>query len=455
VSKDPDARTLALKALDAVERRGAFAERVLDGLLARRPGLLPRERALASHLLYGVLRWRNRLDAHLARAASRPLEKVHPRLLQVLRLGAYQILFLDRIPDRAAVSESVELARRAGLNHACGFVNAVLRKVAAAGPDLPCPADPASRLSLLFGCPLWLVELWIREHGAQGVEFLCRAASQIPPLWLRVNPRRISRTDALSELQREGFTAAVGAYGPEAVRVESAGDPKAIPLVARGCAVVQDQASQLVAHLVAPEPSWRILDACAAPGLKATHLAVLAGEESRVTALELRPHRARAIGELAGRLRCGEIQVEVADAREFRPAEAFHAVLVDAPCSGLGVLNRNPEAKWRRRPDELLAYPRLQLALLENLAAAVRPGGVLVYATCTTVRAENEGVIEAFLTNRSDFELEPPPSGAVSWDHLVTRDGHFRTFPEQSSTGGARALDGFFGARLRRGGGGG
>jgi 16S rRNA (cytosine967-C5)-methyltransferase len=194
-----------------------------------------------------------------------------------------------------------------------------------------------------------------------------------------------------------------------------------------------------------------ILDACAAPGLKATHLARLTGEAGRVTALDVSPRRARMVTELAERLGCGAaIQVQTVDAREFRSAEPFDLVLVDAPCSGLGVLGRNPEAKWRRVPEDLSRFPPVQLQLLENLAVAVRPGGVLVYATCTTLRSENEAVVEAFLAQRPDFELAPPPVGPVDWGGLVTPERYLRTFPERSRDEGPAALDGFFGARLRR-----
>jgi 16S rRNA (cytosine967-C5)-methyltransferase len=214
VNRNPDPRILALETLEALERRDAFADAVLNAVLSRNPSLSPRDRGLLSHLVYGVLRWRNRLDAHLAAATARPLQKVQPRLLQLLRLGAYQILFLDRVPDRAAVSESVELARRARMAHAAGFVNAVLRSVSTRGPDLPPVEDPAERVALEFGCPRWLVELWAAEHGQQGAEALCRAASRIPQLWLRVHAPRTTRPDALERLRRQGFSAEAGEFGP-------------------------------------------------------------------------------------------------------------------------------------------------------------------------------------------------------------------------------------------------
>ncbi len=439
-------RQLALAALDALERREGYADAALDGLLGRHPELAPRDRALVSQLVYGVLRWRGRLDAHLARAASRPLAKIHARLLQVLRLGAYQLLYLDRIGRHAAVHETVELARASKLGHTTGFVNAVLRRVADAGPDLPLPEDPAERLALTYSCPGWLTAQWLAEHGPEGAEALCRSAATVPPLWLRVDR---GRDEALAELRAGGWAAEAGAFAPEAVWAgASAGDPRAIPLVARGAAVVQDQASQLVAHLVAPGPGARVLDACAAPGLKATHLVALE-PSCRITALDVHPHRVRRIEELAARLGLSGVTAEAADARGYRAAEPFDAVLVDAPCSGLGVLGRTPEAKWRRGPEELAAFPPLQLALLANLADAVRPGGLLVYSTCTTVRAENQAVVEALLADRPDFTLEPPPPGRLSWDGLVTPAGYLCTFGRAGGEG-PRALDGFFGARLRR-----
>ncbi|MFU8856433.1 MAG: 16S rRNA (cytosine(967)-C(5))-methyltransferase RsmB [Deferrisomatales bacterium] len=450
MKRPSDPRSLALQALEALERRDAFADAVLDGLFRRHPGITQRDRALVSHLVYGVLRWRNRLDAHVALASARAPARMHPRLLQILRLGAYQVLFLDRIPDRAAVSESVELARSAGQGHAAGFVNAVLRKVATRETSLDFPSDPVGRLALELGCPPWLVGRWAEELGLDGAEVLCRGASRVPALWLRVDPARCSREAILSRLQDAGLPAQPGAFAPEAVWLPPSGDPRALPAVAEGLAVVQDQASQLVAHLVAPGPGWRILDACAAPGLKTTQLASLAQPGARVTALDVHAHRARQIEDLSRRLQSAGVTVVVADARTYRAEEPYDAVLVDAPCSGLGVLSRNPEAKWRRTPESLPELPPLQLSLLENLSDAVRPGGVLVYATCTTLRAENEEVVNAFLTRRRDFRPERPPEGQVPWERLLSPEGHLRTYPELQAGEGAEALDGFFAARLRR-----
>ena len=450
MSRKAEPRTLALRALREVERRDAYADAVLDGLLTRHPGLPPRDRSLVSHLVYGVLRWRNRLDAHIAQASDRPLRKMHPQLLEILRLGAYQILFLDRVPDRAAVHETAELARRSGLAHAVGFVNAVLRKIAASGGEILLPEDPAPRLSLLFGCPQWLVEAWMEEHGAEGAEALCRASSQIPALTLRIDTARLPRDRAVEELREAGLEAGPGRYAPEAVWVEGAGDPRGISLVQRGLAVVQDQASQLIAHVLSPDPGWRVLDACAGPGLKATQLGQRMGGAGVVVALDIHPARAQMVLDLANRLGVGSVQVKTADARTYDSEETFDGALVDAPCSGLGVLSRTPEAKWRRDPEQLTSLPSLQLAILEGVSRLIKQGGVLVYATCTTLKAENEAVVEEFVRRCPEFSLEPPPAGEVPWEGFTTATGYFRTYPHRVGEPRDRALDGFFAARLRR-----
>ncbi len=443
----PDARLFALTVLDDLERRDRYADAALDAALRRAPGLGPADRALASHLVYGVLRWKNRLDAHLARASARPLSRTHPKVLQVLRLGAYQILFLDRVPDRAAVHTAVDLARGAGHAHAAGFVNAVLRRVARDGPEPPPARDRVDQLSLLYGCPRWLVERWLGEHGRGGAELLCRAASRVPARWLRV---RGPAGPAVAKLRAAGLAAEPGAFAPGAVRVDGGGDPRQWPLLADGRAVVQDQASQLVVHFLGPRPGERILDACAGPGIKTTQLAEAVGQGGHVTAVDVHPHRARAVARLARQTGATNVDAAAADSRSFAFPAAFDRVLVDAPCSGLGVLARNPDAKWRRGPGDLERFPALQAALLHNLAAAVRPGGVLVYATCTTLATENDGVVDAFLEAHPAFTPASPPDCGVQWDGLVDGRGRLRTFPGPLDGTGPEELDGFFAARLLR-----
>jgi 16S rRNA (cytosine967-C5)-methyltransferase len=447
-SKPADARTLAAGLLDALENRDAYADQLLDGLWSRRPDADPRDRALTTHLVYGVLRWRNGLDRVIEHAAERPTGKLSLGVLNLLRVGAYQLLHLDRIPASAAVHATVEATRRRGFSHSAGLVNAVLRRVSAEGKDLPPPEDPILRLALTCGLPVWLAALWTSEEGAEGAACLGGAAATIPPCVLRVDTRKTHRNDVIGRLGKDA-SGGLCAYAPEGVWTEGGGDPRQIEAVRTGKAVVQSQASQLVAPYLAPPPGARVLDACAAPGLKATHIARLMENRGEVTALEIHPHRARAAEELARRLGFDSIRVVTADATVYRDSAPFDAVLVDAPCSGLGVLAHTPEKKWRYAPADFDRFPPLQRALLENAARAVAPGGTLVYATCTTVRSENEGLIAGFLDDHPEFRRAGPPPGFPAPD-LCTREGDLKTFPRPTGGGPDRFLDGFYAARLTR-----
>jgi len=451
LKKATTSRTLALEVLDKIYRTDGYADIVLDSFLKNAPALDQRDKSLASNLVYGVLRRQNFLDAHIVQASARPLRKIKPRLLSVLRLGAYQLFFLDRIPARAAVNETVNLSKYAGFSHAAGFVNAVMRKLSSEDWRLELPEDRAARLSLLFGCPVNIVKSWIEEYNVEGAEAMLGQVSRIPSRWLRIDSRKISRDQARLELEKAGIKARPGAFAPESLLVEACGDLREISLVAERKTVVQDQASQLIAHLVNPEPGWKILDACAAPGMKATHMAQLAGGDARVFALEVHPARARAMAEICREYDFKNVEIIVADALSYKVDTFFDAVLADAPCSGLGVLNRNPEAKWRMKPEKLNSLPDFQYGILSNLADCVRPGGLLVYSTCTSNRNENDEVVRRFLAQRHDFKLErPPPDAGVDWTGLTTADGFLKTYPRPAEDDESRTLDGFFGARMRR-----
>lgn len=443
-------RSLALEVLDKIAKTSGYSDIVLDACLKNASTLDQRDKSLAGNLAYGVLRWQNLLDAHIEQVSNLPLRKIKPRLLWILRMGAYQLFFLNRIPHRAAVNETVNLARNSGFFHAAGFVNAVMRKLSSVDHRLSLPKHPAARFSLLFGCPVWIVELWLKEHGVEGTEAMLGQLSRIPSRWLRIDSRKINMDRAVAELEASGIEAYPGAFAPEAILIKYSGDLRDIPMIVKGQALVQDQASQLIAHMLAPKPGWKILDACAAPGLKATHLAQLAGDETKVVALEIHGHRARAMAETCEKHGFKNVEIIVGDALDYKAEFLFDAILADAPCSGLGVLNRNPEAKWRLDPEKMKSLPKLQCNILLNLADSLKVGGVLIYSTCTSSRAENDGVIECFLAQRSDFRLERPPMGEFDFGDLVSSDGFLKTYPRAMEDDESRALDGFFGARLKK-----
>lgn len=389
-----------------------------------------RERALLHELVLGTLRRRGWLDHVLGRFVHQPLERVVPGVLDALRLGAYQLLF-TRVASHAALSESVDLAR--GVEpRAAGFANAVLRRLQREGaPPAPDPAaDPLAWLTSSGSLPRWLAERWLGRLGPQRAVERARALLEAPPVHFRTNPRRPDATDRLAAA---GIRSRPAFVPGSLALVEG----RLSPFLESGIAYVQDVGSQLVGALAAAEGT--VLDACAAPGGKSLLIADLGAGRTRVVAAEASPRRLRTLESL--RRRWGATQVQVVAADGLRPpfARPFDAVLLDAPCSGLGTLGRRPDVRWRCGPDEPERQSRRQRALLEAQAALVRPGGRLVYATCSVEQEENEQVVDPFLAAHAEFEVEGLPDWAERF-----RDGRFLRL--EPAAGG----DAFFVARLRR-----
>jgi 16S rRNA (cytosine967-C5)-methyltransferase len=447
--KNIDPRQLAFDILNRVEA-GAFSDLALDAVLVREREMDPRDRGLLTELVYGVLRQRGALDFVLARFCSQPLAKVEPKVLNLLRLGAYQLLFLDRVPAPAAVDETVETARRAGLARATGFINGILRSLLRApdGKALPDPAsDPLSYLEHALSLPDWLASRWLAELGREEAFALADALRRSAPLTLRVNTLRIGREAFLAELARTGFEAAPTSFAPEGVIVAGRG-AKGLPGADEGWFQVQDEASMLIPHLLAPLAGERILDACAAPGGKTTEIAALTAGRARILALDIHPKRVALITAGARRLHCPGIETRCWDLTappEFLPPGSFDRVLVDAPCSGLGVLRRNPETRWRRTEPEIRQMSTLQQTLLDNVAGLVRPGGILLYSLCTLSPEETEGVVAAFLAGHPEFVRDDLRPFFPQWSELFDGQGAFRTLPHRHG-----GMDAFFAVRFRR-----
>jgi 16S rRNA (cytosine967-C5)-methyltransferase len=426
------ARRLALRVLTKVQRAGENLAERLAGPDASR--LDPRERAFLHELVLGTLRLRGLVDHALTPLFDRPASRVDPVALDVLRLGAYQLLYL-RVPDRAAVSESVELAK-VEVPQAAGFVNAVLRKLARQGPPaVPDPVtDPQGWLTSAGSLPEWLAQRWCLRLGAEGAVARARALSSAAPTALRLNPRV---EDAARRCRDAGLDLrplrVPGCFAAEGGRVTE--------LVAEGVIYPQDQGSQLVAHLAATP--GLTLDACAAPGGKSTLIADLLENGGRVIAAEASPRRLRAMAALCRRWGSPNVRLVLADSH--RPPFAgggFDGVLIDAPCTGLGTLARHPDIRWRLRPDDILRQAERQRSLLTALAAYVRHGGRLVYATCSLEDEETTSVVLGFLEAHPSFRVAPAPSWAAPWTGV---DGFVRTLPEREPA------DGFFAAVIERG----
>jgi 16S rRNA (cytosine967-C5)-methyltransferase len=423
------ARRAALHALREVSRGGgtladALASRELDSLDER-------DRALAHELVHGALRRRGWLDHVLGTLVERPLDRVAPPVLEVLRLGAYQLLFL-RVAPHAAVAESVDLARSV-VPRSAGFVNAVLRRLQREGapPQVDAAADPRRWLITAGSLPAWLADRWLARLGPEGAVARARALLETPPVHFRLNPRV---QDAAVRLAAAGIRAEPAAV-PGALRLL---EGRLSPLVAEGIVYVQDLGSQLVGHLAASEGC--VLDACAAPGGKTLVAADLGRDRARVVAAEASPRRVRTLERLRARWGAANVRVVCADARRPPFLRPFDAVLLDAPCTGLGTLARHPDIRWRLAPSDVPRQARRQAEMIEAVARLVAPGGRLVFATCSVEEEENEGVVGPFLATHPDFSPEPLPAWAVSF-----ADGAFVRM-EPARHGG----DAFFAARLRR-----
>jgi 16S rRNA (cytosine967-C5)-methyltransferase len=439
---------VALKALERVERGGAYGDLALHGELAR-SRLTLRDRALVTDLVQGTLRWRGRLDHLLAHATGRNLASLEPRIVTLLRLGAYQIVFSDRIPARAAVDQSVRCARAVGLRRAAGLVNAALRRLAAEHASVPFPTlddDPLEHLVKALSVTRWIAERWLALFGAEESAALARASNVVPPLALRVNRLRLSRDELLAMLQTRYPEASAGRLAPDAILLGRHGAPGRDPGFLEGLFTLQDEASQLVVEALAPERGERVLDACAAPGTKATAIAERVGPDGRVLALDRNRQRLGLVARDARRLALPHLAVRCADASRPLPVELDHfdRVLVDAPCSGLGTLRRHPDLRWRLRPEDPDRLSAVQLAILERAGSVLRPGGTLVYSTCTVLPEENEEVVEKFLERRPEFRLVPPEELPDTVRALSDAGGFVRTLPHRHDA------DAFFVARLER-----
>lgn len=441
-------RQVAFEILLRIEKENSYADILLDRELSS--GMIQGpDRGLLTELVFGVLRRRGTLDHLIDSFSDRKTAKLERAVVLLLRLGLYQALFLDRVPVSAAVNETVKLAK-VFAPRASGFVNAVLRRADRERDTIPWPdqaADPATFLAVRYSQPRWLAEQWLEQLGSAEAESLAAAMVEPPPLTIRVNSLKISREDFLARLAAEGVVARSTDYSPVGVHILSSVYPASLTGFQEGFFTVQDESSQLASLFLDPQPGNRVLDLCAAPGGKATHLAQLMENRGSLLAGDLDGRKLRRIEETAARLRVSIVETMRLDAS--RPLSAlagkkFDRILVDAPCTGLGVIRRNPEAKWRLTPADVSRLAQLQGSILRNAADHLEIGGVLVYSTCSTSREENEGVIDVFLSERQDFVVEDLRQVFPHFAALCTDRGMFRGWPHRYG------MDGFCAARLTK-----
>ena len=432
------AREAALRALVACEQQGAWSDGFLKKIL-RTAGLDSRDAALTTRLCFGVLQNRLLLDYYLGKLSTVKLEKMEPAVRNALRLGAYQVLFLDRVPDHAAVSEAVDLARKGSKNpRSAGLVNGVLRSLVRQKDSLEPPEDPAVR----YSHPQWLADLFTRRLGREEAAALMAANNGEPPTCAQVNTTRATVEEVTDSLRAEGVEVQPHPWLPNCLLLSHTGSLEELTAFREGLFYIQDAAAKLAVLAADPREGMDVLDACAAPGGKSFAAAIAMWGEGKVVSCDIHPHKMDLIQAGAKRLGLDCITAKVLDGRECKEEflDGFDLVLADVPCSGLGIIRKKPDIRYKD-PKPLEGLPRVQKAILDNVCRYVRPGGVLLYATCTLLERENEDVVRAFLDKHKDFTLE---RFQVPGDFEGAREGMVTFWPHRHGT------DGFFFAKLRR-----
>ena len=438
------AREIAIKILNEVHEEGAYANVALARQL-RKADLSDQDRRFVTELVYGAVKAGDTLDWILRRYVNRPLKKIPPMVRDILRLGLYQIFYLDKVPASAACNTAVELTKKYSHAGTVKFVNAVLRTAVREPEKASFPEGKGKAtegLALKSQHPYWLVKRWVKQFGFEETEKLCAFDNGQPVLSVRTNTLKAKRPELMAVLKEAGAEVQESQWTPEGILVTAHGALDNLAPLQEGLCQVQDESSMLVAHVVDPQPGELIIDCCSAPGGKTTHMAALMENKGRIVAGDIYEHKLERIAENAKRLGLDIIEPTLLDAREVGEEyeDMADRVLVDAPCSGLGVLRRKPDARWNKSIEEIAALPPLQGEILDSAAKALKAGGVLVYSTCTIDPSENDEVVEAFLTRHPEFTLEQ------TGDFLPVKrpDKMVQLYPQRDGT------DGFFIARMRK-----
>ncbi len=441
-------RQLALIALGDIYRRGAYTDIALDRVLIK-SDLKNNDRALVCELVYGIVRRKRTLDSLIDRLATKKADRQPPALRIILHLGLYQLRYVDRVPDSAAVNTSVELAKENGLNKLSGVVNGLLRqyiRLANGGEDpLKLPADPLTSLAVKYSFPDWILEIWRENLELEAIEKLCQWFNKPPAIDLRVNILITSIETVEAALVKAGVTVSRVPHLPQTLRmVGGVGAIPKLPGFNEGWWTVQDSSAQLVSYLLDPQPGETVIDACAAPGGKTTHIAEIMGDKGTIWAVDRATKRLAKVEENARRLQLKSIQILSADSTSLSKFNnKADRVLVDAPCSGLGTLHRHPDIRWRQKPEQIEELVILQQKILDRSAAWVKPEGILVYATCTLNLRENERIIRSFLDYNPDWRIAMPDSNSPV-AAFCDRHGMVKVWPH------VRNMDGFFMVKLQK-----
>lgn len=445
----PNSRQLAFLALKNVYQKKAYTDIALNRVIksvGKSVEISQIDRSFACELVYGIVRRQRTLDALIDLLGKKKAAQQPPDLRIILHLGLYQLRYLDRIPTSATVNTSVELAKANGIAKLGGVVNGLLRgyiRQSESVDPLQLPDYPVTRLGVRHSFPDWIVETWLEQLSIEEVDQLLAWFNQSPKIDLRVNTLKTNITAVETAFKTASVSVERIPGLPQGLRLEGAGAVTDLPGYKQGWWVIQDSSAQLVTHLLDPQPGETIIDACAAPGGKTTHIAELMTDKGQIIACDRAAKRLHKVRENAARLNLQSIEIEVGDSRNFEQfTNLADRVLLDAPCSGLGTLHKRPDIRWRQTSQSIRELFELQRELLDRVALWVKPNGILVYATCTLNLWENENVIQSFLDNHPNWSIQSPPDMiAKNW---VTPEGWIKVYPHLHN------MDGFFMVRLVR-----
>lgn len=443
------ARETALKILYEINKSGAYSNIALNKKLED-VKLSNIDKAFITELVYGTLKWQLSIDYIIEKFSSVKIKKLSPWILNILRLGVYQLLYMSKIPESAACNESVNLAKRYGHSASSRYVNAVLRNIARSKDKIEYPdknKDLSAYLSVRYSHPEWMVKNWLKRFGESFTEELLKSNNETAPLTVRVNTLKTSREELRSQLEKDGFETRPAKYVENALIIDNPSSITKMEAFAKGLFQVQDESSMMVAQVLNPKPGDLVIDVCSAPGGKATHIAELMKNKGQVIARDVHEHKIKLIEEAALRLGIDIIKAEVYDAQkeDLKLTEKADCVLVDAPCTGFGIIRRKPDIKWTRMEKDLDEIVKLQENILDISSRYVKPGGVLVYSTCTIEPEENDELVKKFIQNNKQFELEDISEvlpSSVKKD--TAKAGYIQLYPNIDG------VDGFFISKLRK-----
>jgi len=444
MTKNP--REIAIKILKEIDEEKAYSNIAITRNINKELSVL--DESFVREIVYGVVENKLLIDWVISKFSNIKIKKVSPIILEILRIGIYQIMFMDRIPDSAAVNESVKLAKKYGHKGSISYVNALLRNISKNKANIKFPdknSNPAEYLSIKYSHPKWMIEKWIRDFGVVFTEELCIANNKKPKLNIRVNTLKINKQDLMSKLQKKGFVVSEGKYAEDCIMIDNPIRITDIDEFKEGLFQIQDESSMLVAQIMDPKPGDFVVDVCSAPGGKTTHIAQRMNNSGRIIARDIHQHKLELIESNTKRLGINIVELEKYDALELDKEliDRVDCCLVDAPCSGLGLIRRKPDIKWNKDKDDLLKITELQYKILTNSSKYVKKGGILIYSTCTIQREENIDLTDRFLKENPNFTLKGFEN-LINNNELkkLAKNGYIELYPNINDT------DGFFIAKM-------